>query len=431
MTDMKAAVEKVKGAGRYGDSVLMHVNPIEVEMLHNASPTGLTINPETGQPEAFLPILGALAGGFFGPSMFGAGTALGLSSLGATALGAGLGSFGGHLAQGDSFGRSLLGGVTSGALSYGVGSLFNGMSDAAASAISPTNAGTLANTGNVAGAGASPAFGGTGGIANYAGSPLALQEAASSISVPGGSLPTGSIGAPAAASNVIPNTANLSSSIQPGAPTFSSKLDAIQQAAALPDSGYGDLLSKGFARTDGLGKAALLTGGVGTLAGGLNQQPQFGQPQIPQPDEEPWIDEQFPTLRTRNTPPAGFRPGFDPEFANFAPIARPRNAAQGGLVRRGYARGGAVVPATPISSIDPLAGGQGVADAAALAQQPGAPGPLDRATAGLQQAQTQQPFAGTIGAAIPGGPLGQRLFQGNGLPSPQRPEDAGIIQGFN
>jgi hypothetical protein len=38
--------------GRYGDSMLVHMNPIEVQMLGSLSPTGqLTINPVTGQPE--------------------------------------------------------------------------------------------------------------------------------------------------------------------------------------------------------------------------------------------------------------------------------------------------------------------------------------------------------------------------------------------
>ena len=47
--------------GRFGDSQLVHMNPIEVQMLASLSPTGqLTINPVTGQPEAFLPFLAPL-----------------------------------------------------------------------------------------------------------------------------------------------------------------------------------------------------------------------------------------------------------------------------------------------------------------------------------------------------------------------------------
>lgn len=47
--------------GRYGDSMMVHMNPIEVQGLASMSPTGsLTINPDTGQPEAFLPFLAPL-----------------------------------------------------------------------------------------------------------------------------------------------------------------------------------------------------------------------------------------------------------------------------------------------------------------------------------------------------------------------------------
>lgn len=53
--------------GRYGDSMLMHVNPAEVQGLASAFPGQVTINPETGLPEAFAIIpallLGAAIGG--------------------------------------------------------------------------------------------------------------------------------------------------------------------------------------------------------------------------------------------------------------------------------------------------------------------------------------------------------------------------------
>jgi hypothetical protein len=53
--------------GRYGDSMLVHMNPIEVQMLASLSPTGrLTTNPMTGQQEAFLPFLAPLLGSFLG-----------------------------------------------------------------------------------------------------------------------------------------------------------------------------------------------------------------------------------------------------------------------------------------------------------------------------------------------------------------------------
>jgi hypothetical protein len=64
--------------GRFGDSELVHMNPIEVQMLSRLSPTGqLTRNPATGQPEAFLPFLAPLLGSFLGSSLLtGTGAAL-------------------------------------------------------------------------------------------------------------------------------------------------------------------------------------------------------------------------------------------------------------------------------------------------------------------------------------------------------------------
>jgi hypothetical protein len=70
---MQPMAEEMARQGRYGDSMLVHMNPIEVEGLASLSPTGeLTTNPATGQPEAFLPILAALASGIGGSALGGA-----------------------------------------------------------------------------------------------------------------------------------------------------------------------------------------------------------------------------------------------------------------------------------------------------------------------------------------------------------------------
>ena len=45
------SVEEVASKGRYGDTMLIHVNPEEVQGLASIAP--LTTNPETGLPEAF------------------------------------------------------------------------------------------------------------------------------------------------------------------------------------------------------------------------------------------------------------------------------------------------------------------------------------------------------------------------------------------
>ena len=53
--DIKQQTKNVAAQGRFGDSMLLHVNPAEVKGLASAMP--ITINPDTGQPEAFLPFL--------------------------------------------------------------------------------------------------------------------------------------------------------------------------------------------------------------------------------------------------------------------------------------------------------------------------------------------------------------------------------------
>lgn len=73
----KPLMDEMAQYGRYGDSMLVHMNPIEVAGIASLSPTGqLTTNPVTGQPEAFLPLLPIIAG-------------IGIKSLGLGALATG------------------------------------------------------------------------------------------------------------------------------------------------------------------------------------------------------------------------------------------------------------------------------------------------------------------------------------------------------
>jgi hypothetical protein len=91
MNDPQSQAQGLAQFGRHGDSMLMHVNPQEVQGLQSlaqANGTSLTTNPYTGQPEAFnfrsmLKTAAPIAAGFaFGPA---AGTMLG--GIGATAGG--------------------------------------------------------------------------------------------------------------------------------------------------------------------------------------------------------------------------------------------------------------------------------------------------------------------------------------------------------
>jgi hypothetical protein len=111
---LQNAAKQLAKQGRYGDTMMVHMNPIEVDALAKLSPTGqLTINPQTGQPEAFLPLLGSL----LAPTLLGS-TALGaaLSPLAASAIGTGIGTIaeGGSLKEGITAG--LTGAITGGLL---------------------------------------------------------------------------------------------------------------------------------------------------------------------------------------------------------------------------------------------------------------------------------------------------------------------------
>ena len=67
---MQAMADQMAQQGRFGDSMMVHMNPIEVAGIASLSPTGqLTTNPMTGQPEAFLPFLAPLLGSLAGSTL--------------------------------------------------------------------------------------------------------------------------------------------------------------------------------------------------------------------------------------------------------------------------------------------------------------------------------------------------------------------------
>ena len=118
---LQRTANQLSDYGRFGDSTLVHMNPAEVRGLASMSPTGeLTINPVTGQPEAFLPFLAPIFGSLLGSAALG-GTALG--AAGAGALGSGLATW---AATGD-FEKGLISGVTG----FGLGKILGAGADAA------------------------------------------------------------------------------------------------------------------------------------------------------------------------------------------------------------------------------------------------------------------------------------------------------------
>jgi hypothetical protein len=105
--DYKQYAQKLAKQGRYGDTMLMHVNPKEVAGLNYLGRkygTGVTINPKTGLPEAFnfMRLLPVIAGAALAPYTGGATAGMIVGGVETARTGslskglqAGLGAFGG------------------------------------------------------------------------------------------------------------------------------------------------------------------------------------------------------------------------------------------------------------------------------------------------------------------------------------------------
>ena len=120
MNNIQSQVKNIASRGRYGDSTLVHMNPTELSGL--AQMGQMTVNPETGLPEAFglrdaIPIAASIVGGVFGGPV-GAGLGSGLAT---------------GLLEGD-LKKGLLAGLTS----YGFGSILQGAGAAAKGAEAAT-----------------------------------------------------------------------------------------------------------------------------------------------------------------------------------------------------------------------------------------------------------------------------------------------------
>ena len=176
---LKKQAQALASKGRFGDTELVHMNPLEVDVLRSMTPNNqLTINPDTGQPEAFLPLLLALGGGILGA---GATTGV-LGTLGATGLAA-IGSGLGTAIETGSLEEGLKAGLISGVLG-GVGGRFvEGLGAAGGAAGGTAGAATGAGAGATAtalqtGAGELPTFitqGVTEGAKQAAGEEVAKQ----------------------------------------------------------------------------------------------------------------------------------------------------------------------------------------------------------------------------------------------------------------
>ena len=182
--DYRGMSEAIASRGRYGDTMLVHVNPAEVEGLGSLGP--LTINPETGNPEAWLQLLGLVIGA----------TAGGLTAkkrdvpvwqgvLQGAAMGAAASSGGGMLATG-----ATATGATGATVGQGIGTATGGVAAQSipglAAQAAPMAAGATTGAAGTA-AQLSGALGGVGGATALQG----LGQAGLSSGVLGGGSITG------------------------------------------------------------------------------------------------------------------------------------------------------------------------------------------------------------------------------------------------
>jgi len=129
MPPLQRNADELARYGRYGDSMLVHMNPAEVQGIASLSPTGkLTRNPVTGQPEAFLPFLAPLLAKA-APALLAKAGLGGLASAAAAAPGITSAITSGlvtGVAEGD-----LEKGIMAGITSFGIGKALGAASDVA------------------------------------------------------------------------------------------------------------------------------------------------------------------------------------------------------------------------------------------------------------------------------------------------------------
>lgn len=323
--------------GRYGDTELLHVNRAELRGLAAAMPGGkLTINPHTGQPEAFLPFLLPLLGGMAGSAFLpGAVAAMGLGTLGTTmagAIGSGAVAAGLSAAQGDKIENVLGKGLFAGLGSYGFGSAMEGLTSgtgATATEVAEEAAKEAAKQGATGGIGAANPAGvgspldnfiasGNAGVSAEAGGPAYADI--------GGLLDSGTTGASiGAGGNLnVPDPSMFGDFGNKLSNAGSNYLDTAQKAAGNltnPNALWGT-----FGTNSG---RTLLPMGLSIAGQGMfDQKPP---PQMP-------VEETYGPASTAGTgrqyaeAPSSYRPGRDPEWNYF----RGGYRDGGGVASRAY-----------------------------------------------------------------------------------------------
>lgn len=264
MTDLRQKAAEVASAGRFGDSVLIHVAPEELAGLASLMPGGkLTTNPKTGLPEAFffLPFLAGLGG--LGAGAAAAGTAAATGALGA-GLGAGMTAAALPLAAttaGTTAGA--LGAAGAGAAGLGAASALPLAGTAAATSALPGIAGTAAST--LPAAAIPTSLGG-----------IALPEVAAGAA--GSAIPAVGASSPFFLQGALPTAAGAGSAgagglgsigISGGGTAGAGAAGAGTAASALPATGAGTASTLGGALPGSTGAAAAGVGAGAEAAGTL------------------------------------------------------------------------------------------------------------------------------------------------------------------
>ena len=296
--------------GRHGDNNLVHVSDKELRGIEQLTGKKFTRNPDTGLPEAFnfgnflataAPIAAGIGGTIVGGPMGGAAAA-GLTSAAVGKM------------QGKSNEQALTQGLISGITSYAGGQIMAGVGDPAAQAAAEgaaQGAGQGAGQGlNVAAAG----YQGAEAVPMAAGYQNAFGPAGMT-ELPAGVNPAAITGSPTSTPDQVATAAlNRQAATQAQAPAqgvgFGQRLSNIASnpEAALTKLGQ-NIQDKPF---------AALMAGAGAYSSAMDA---MGPTKIP--GEAPYdplrYPEQFPANpRTWNAPPAGYRPGYDPEYRYFA-----------------------------------------------------------------------------------------------------------------
>ena len=282
--------------GRHGDNNLVHVSDKELRGIEQLTGKKFTRNPDTGLPEAFnfgqalgvaAPIVAGIGGTILGGPMGGAAAA-GLTSAAVGKM------------QGKSNEQALTQGLISGISSYAGGQILAGVGDPAgqtttAAAQGATQGATqgAAQGGTEAATQAASALNPMAGNAAYAGAESVGQAA-------------GYQGALGPATGVEGNLAALGE----GGMQFGNRLSNIASNPGAAASKLGENISNN--------KFSALMAGAGAYSTAMDAMAPTNIPgQAPyDPLRYP---EQFPANpRTWNAPPAGYRPGYDPEYRYFA-----------------------------------------------------------------------------------------------------------------